>query len=314
MRRRAFLGALGVGIAGAAAPRWLAGSARPSGGEVFVERWSWAMGQPVRLQLFAGSETEGYEAAQAALSEMRRVEAVLSRFDGASDLAELNRRAGRGALAVHADLVAVLEAALRFERSTGGAFNPAVEPLMRAWGFHQPRVTEPTRAELAEARAAVHAARIEVRGRRVALRGAATQLDLGGIGVGYGLDRAASVLRSAGIRRALLDVSGDCLALGTPPGESGWPVEVADPQRGGASIAATRLRDAALATSSNLLSVVRYGRAVRGHVMDPASGWPAAACRQATVVARTGIEADALSTAMLVSPQPFPGVVRSYLV
>jgi thiamine biosynthesis lipoprotein ApbE len=46
--------------------------------------------------------------------------------------------------------------------------------------------------------------------------------------------------------------------------------------------------------------------------MDPASGWPAAACGQVTVVARTGIEADALSTAMLISPKPFPGVLRSY--
>jgi thiamine biosynthesis lipoprotein ApbE len=70
----------------------------------------------------------------------------------------------------------------------------------------------------------------------------------------------------------------------------------------------------ALATSSNLVSVVRYGRAVRGHVMDPASGWPAARCRQTTVVARTGIEADALSTATLVSPVRFPGVLRAYVV
>ena len=185
---------------------------------------------------------------------------------------------------------------------------------MRAWGFHAPRVPAPTPAELAEARAAVRAARIDLRGRRVALEGAATRLDLGGIGVGYGLDRAAAVLRRAGIRRALLDVSGDCLALGAPPGERGWLVEVADPDRSGGIIAATRLRDAALATSSNLVSVVHYGKAVRGHVMDPATGWPAARRRQATVVARTGLEADALSTATLVLPGPFPGVLRSYLV
>jgi thiamine biosynthesis lipoprotein len=178
VRRRDFLGALGVGIAGAAAARWLAGSARPRAGEVFVERWSWVMGQGPPAA-FAGSETEGYEAAQAALSEMRRVEAVLSRFDGASDLAELNRRAGRGALAVHADLVAVLEAALRFERSTGGAFNPAVEPLMRH-GVHAPRA-EPTRAELAEARAA--RARRASRCAAAASRSAAMQLTWG-IGVG----------------------------------------------------------------------------------------------------------------------------------
>jgi thiamine biosynthesis lipoprotein len=319
MRRRDFLGALGAGLAAAAVPRGLLGSARRPvpgglGGEVYVERWSWAMGQPVHLQLFAASEAAGYDAAQAALAELRRVEGLLSRFDDASDLAELNRRAGRSRLAAGPDLMAVLGAAVRFQRATGGAFNAAVEPLMRAWGFHAPRTTEPTPADLAEARAAVRAARIELADGRAALSGRQAQLDLGGIGVGYGLDRAAGVLRQAGIRRAFLDVSGDCLALEAPPGESGWRVDVADPGRPGATIASTRLRNAALATSSNLVSVVRYGKAVRGHVMDPGTGWPADRCRQVTVVARTGLEADALSTAALVSPQPLGLVLRSWVV
>jgi thiamine biosynthesis lipoprotein len=312
MRRRDFLGALGAGLAGAAAPRWLGASASAAG-DVFVERWSWAMGQPVHLQLFAVSEAAGYETAQAVLAELRRVEGALSRFDDASDLSELNRHAGRGALAAGPDLMAVLGAALRFEQATGGAFDAAVEPLMRAWGFHAPRATEPTAAELAEARAAVRAARIDLRGGRAALEGRATQLDLGGIGVGYGLDRAGVVLRARGIRRAFLDVSGDCLALDAPPGEAGWRVDVADPERPGAVIASTRLRHAALATSSNLVSVVRYGRAIRGHVMDPSTGWPAQRCRQVTVVARTGLEADALSTAALVSPTAL-GLVRRFWV
>jgi FAD:protein FMN transferase len=313
MRRRAFLGALGTGVASAALPAWVGASPRAAG-DVFVERWSWAMGQPVHVQLFAVSEAAGYEVAQAALAELRRVERALSRFDEASDLCELNRRAGRGPLTVGADLLAVLRVAARYRAATGGAFDAAVEPLMRTWGFHAARTTAPTSVELAEARAEVRAARIEVRDNRAALVGATTQLDLGGIGVGYGLDRAAAVLRAAGIGRALLDVSGDCIALGAPSGEAGWRVEVADPARPGSSIATMRLRDQALATSSNLVSVVRYGRALRGHVMDPATGWPADRCRQVTVVARTGLEADARSTAGLVSAGALEGVLRSWVV
>ena len=60
------------------------------------------------------------------------------------------------------------------------------------------------------------------------------------------------------------------------------------------------------------MSVVRYGRAVRGHVMNPETGWPADALTQVTVVARTGLEADALSTAMLVAGKPATGVLRYY--
>jgi thiamine biosynthesis lipoprotein len=109
-------------------------------------------------------------------------------------------------------------------------------------------------------------------------------------------------------------VSGDCLAIGAPPGEQGWLVEIADPRTRGRILAATRLRDAALATSSNTASMVRYGRMLRGHVMDPDTGWPTDRLIQVSVVARTGIEADALSTAMLVSGTPSNGVQRYYAI
>jgi thiamine biosynthesis lipoprotein len=306
------VGALGAVVAGTVRPGRL--RAAGGGGDVFVERWSWAMGQPVHLQLFAESEARGYEVAQAALAELRRVESVLSRFDDASDLSALNRAAGRGTREVAPDLAAVLAAGERFRADTGGAFDPAVEPLMRAWGFHAPRTSAPTAAELAEARAAVRAATVGVEGCAVTLGSASTQLDLGGIGVGYGLDRMAGVLRRAGIRRAFLDVSGDCVALGAPPGERGWLVQVADPSHPAGVLGGMRLRDAALATSANTVSVIRWGRAVRGHVMDPATGYPAAALVQATVVARTGIEADALSTAMLVSGRAPAAALRSFRV
>lgn len=320
MRRRDFVGALGVALAGAAWPRGLAGAAarvppaRRLAGDVWVERWSWAMGQPVHLQLFATSEAAGFDVAQAALAELRRVERALSRFDDASDLSELNRAAGRGPRRIGPDLAVVLEAAEGFRSSTGGAFDPAVEPLMRAWGFHAARTRPPSAAELAEATDAVHAALVSIRGRSAALGSGTTQLDLGGIGVGYGLDRMALVLRRAGIRRAFLDVSGDCLAIGAPPGETGWLVELVDPARPGGVSGRTRLRDGALATSANTVSVIRWGRAVRGHVMNPATGYPAGALVQATVLARTGLEADALSTAMLVAPARYPGVVRAWTV
>jgi thiamine biosynthesis lipoprotein len=317
MKRRDFLSTLGASVGAMIVPRpvWASseGVYRRTAVPPYrhlIERWSWAMGQPVHLQLFAESEGQGYDAAAAALAELRRVESRLTLFDDASDLAELNRHAGGGKLRVGADLAFVLSAGLGLEQATAGAFNPAVEPLMRAWGFHARRTSEPSRAEIREARDAVRTARVAVSGDRVTVPHAATRLDLGGIGVGYGLDRSASVLRRLGIRSAFLDVSGDCIAIGTPPGqETGWLVEIAGAGIGTGIMASTRLRDAALATSANTMSVVRYGRAVRGHVMNPETGWPADALVQVSVVARTGMEADALSTAMLVSGKPAEGVL-----
>src|SRR5207247_449600 len=175
----------------------------------------------------------------------------------ASDLCELNRRAGRKRMRVDRDLRAVLAQAAALKRATGGTFNVAVEPLMLVWGFHRHRASAPTAAELVEAREAVLAAVVELDGDVARLPSAHTQLDFGAIGVGYGIDRALQLLRARGLRRAFIDVSGDMAAIGAPPGEPGWRVDIADPDRPGAgrAVATTRLRDAARAAAATTASI-----------------------------------------------------------
>jgi len=308
VKRREFVRTCAVGCGAALLPRVPLGRCD----DQLVERWSWAMGQPVHVMVFATSQQQGLDACAAALAELRRVETRLTLFDDTSDVCELNRHAGKRAMHLDRDLERVLELADGFRQETNGGFNIAVEPLMRTWGFRTARSTEPTLTEIEAAREAVAAAVVTLEGNLARLPSAHTQIDLGGIGVGYGIDRALSVLRARRIRRAFLDVSGDCAALGTPPGEPGWRVDIADASVAGAIIATTHLRDAALATSANTTSVVRFGRAVRGHVMSPATGWPAHARRQATVVSRTAVAADALSTAMLVNGRHPRGALQVY--
>lgn len=304
MKRRNFVATMGAGLAGAFLPPrpLLPGLTR----ERFVERWSWAMGQAVHLMVFADSEDQGLEACALALAELRRVEARLSLFDDASDVCELNRVAGKGSMRAGADLHAVVTAAERFRAQTAGLFNVAVEPLMRMWGFHplQAHVEYPGRVVYEEALEAVATATVRVDGDRIALPSRHTQLDFGGIAVGYGIDRAIGVLRSHGIRRAFVDVSGDCYGLGAPPGDpGGWVVQIAGTER------ELRLRDAALATSSNSKSTVRMGYFDRiGHVMDPVSGHPADVRQKVTIVAATALAADALSTGALVRERAPSGV------
>jgi len=271
------------------------------------------MGQAVRLRLFCVSADAGLEAAQAAFAELRRAEALLSRFDDGSALSELNRRAGGAPWHAPDELLAVLSMAAHLRASTGGAFDVAVEPLMRVWGFHGARVAAPLPHEVAEAESAVRAAVVRIGDRSVHLPARHTQLDLGGIGVGYGLDRAAAVLRARGIEAALLEVSGDVIALGAPPGSPGWPVDIVGPGSSG-PLQTAMLRNRALATSASRGAVIRLGTVERGHLMDPRDAWSQPAIRQATVVASSGVLADALSTAAAVSGRVTAGAEGAWVV
>ncbi len=315
MDRRRFLLTAGLAAGGGALLPGLLGASGPRRLAAYPAPWGWAVGQPVSLKLYAGSEQEGLDAAQAAFAELRRVEAHLTRFDAASDLSALNAVAGRSPLRVGDDLRTVLRFADGIRRATGGAFDPAVEPVMRAWGFHAARNGAPDREELEAARDAVREARLRWDGDRVSLDGRGAALDLGGIGVGYGLDRAGAVLRARGIAAALLDVSGDILAIGAPPGRSGWQVGIAVPSAATPpAIRTLRLADAALATSANTMSLVRWNGRAFGHVTDPHTARPSHHVRQATVIAPSGMHADAWSTACLVAPVVLPAGCDAVIV
>jgi FAD:protein FMN transferase len=300
MKRRDFVATLGTGLAGAflmptASLPPLPRLAR----ERFVERWSWVMGQAVHLMVYSESEDQGLEACASVLEELRRLEGVLSVFDDASELSELNRTAGKGRRhRLSDDLWRAVHQAEVFRSFTSGAFNAAIEPLMRAWGFHRTRRTMPSAAELAEAREAVASATVNVWS-DVVLPNSHTRLDLGGMAVGYAIDRVRGKIEGTGVRRAFIDVSGDCYGMGAPPGEDGWRVQVA-----GTSVV-VRLRDNALATSSNRKSVIELENRLLGHVMDPARGHPVESKRQVTQVAPFAVLADYLSTASLVSGRAY---------
>jgi thiamine biosynthesis lipoprotein len=119
-------------------------------------------------------------------------------------------------------------------------------------------------------------------------------VDLGGIGKGYALDRAAAVLRRGGIERALLDFGGETLSLG------GWDVMVAHPERRLTPCARLAARDVAVSTSGQSETGIEAGGRRHGHVLDPATGAPIPTRASVTVVAASATEADALSTALLV--------------
>src|ERR1700752_718038 len=308
MKRRKFVAALGVGLAGAFVPPLARLPLPRLKRERVVERWAWVMGQAVHVMVYAESEDQGLEACSQALAELRRLESILSLFDDASELCELNRRAGRQPLKASTALGQAVCQADHIRNFTAGAFNPGVGPLSGVGGFPGPRRALPSPTEIAAAREAVATATVRCDS-HLALPNAHTKLDLGGFAVGYAIDEATSVLIGSGIRRALIDVSGDCFGLGAPPDEpQGGPDEIAG------STVVVRLRDNALATSSNKKSVVELEQRMLGHVMDPDKGWPVDTGRQVTQVAPCAVLADALSTAALVSGRVYEPLWPTYFL
>lgn len=255
-----------------------------------------AMGSWVQITLPAGQAA----AAAVALEELARTEERLSAFRPESELGQLNRAARHeGSFAVSPALGALIAECAGYHRLTDGAFDPTVGPLVEAWGFRgQPG--RPPRWLLRSAFERVGLQRLHLDGGRLGFARDGMSLDLGGIAVGHGVDRAVGVLRRAGVRHGLINAAGDLRAVGPRPDGSPWIIGVPHPVRPRERIAALELRGGAVTTSGTYLKFVatRGGRV--SHIFDPRSGDSPREVVSATVRARSATAADALATAAVV--------------
>jgi len=254
-----------------------------------------AQAMATRFELVLHGEDEALlrAAGEEALLEIEDCEQRLSLFRRDSVLSHVNRNAARDWVAVDADCFALLATCVELSRASGGAFDPSVGSLMRELGFRDG-------ASPAAGAAAVGLHALELDPDRLAVRltDPGVQLDLGAVAKGHALDLAADLLRDAGIETALLHGgTSSVVAIGAPPGTDGWHVAIGDAQ--GAPVAV--LHDAALGVSSGKGRVVEHDGREIGHVVDPRTGEPCPTDVTAAVIASTGTEADAWSTAALVS-------------
>ena len=129
---------------------------------------------------------------------------------------------------VEPSLYEVIQESIAFSRSSGGKFDVTIAPLLRAWKEAHAEGRQPSATEIARASRCVGYEKIEVQAPdRIRFRSDCVELDLGGIGKGYAVDRAMAVLKAAGILRAMVNAGGSSIvAIGAPPGLEGWPVRL----------------------------------------------------------------------------------------
>ena len=288
----------GILCACLAAALILASSCAPK--EPFVEE-TFVMGTAAWITIHGLSAREAAEAAEEAFRELHRIEAVMSTWKKESEISRLNRESDGTPFKISRELFHLLERALFYSHLTAGAFDVTARPLVQLWGFQGGTAHLPDSHEIEQTMQRVGFGKIMLDGESTSIiMPPGMELDLAGIAKGYGVDRAAAVLKGRGIESALVNLGGNIYALGSPPGEKGWAVGIRDPRGGRDIVGSLVLSNEAAATSGNYENFVEVEGAVFGHIIDPRAGRPVSNVLSVTVVAPTALEADALSTGFFV--------------
>lgn len=276
-------------------------SAKKNNRPNYFEHTILAMGTTARIGVYAYSESEANSAITKAFTHIKRLEQSMSVFNSTSEISKINSAQG-DEVGVSDDMMNVLLYAKESSTGTSGAFDITVEPLMQLWGFREKRLSAPSQKQLNDILPHIGSELVELDEikKTVRLLSPKTKLDLGGIAVGYALDVISDSLNNDGITSAFIDIGGDVFALGAPPDERGWVVEIPDPRNTARIIHTETLCNQALATSGNYLSFVVYEAKRYGHILSPSNGLSADRILSSTVIASRGIDVDALSTASFV--------------
>ena len=243
------------------------------------------------------------EAAEAAFEEIDRLDHQMSNYSETSELTYINRNAAREDVTVEKELFDFLKLSIDCSRTTGGAFDITVGPLMKAWGFFDSKGRVPDAAELKSVMARVGFKHVLLNERTHTIRfdREGVELDLGGIAKGYAVDRAAQILRASGVTSAFITSgSSSICAIGAPPGQKAWRVEVDDPLDRSHKVETIDLKDRSISTSGCHEKTFESGGRTYCHIMDPRTGRPIEGLISATIITQSGVEAEVLSKALMV--------------
>jgi thiamine biosynthesis lipoprotein len=274
------------------------------------------MGTLVRVTLFAASEQAATDAFRAAFDRIRALDRTLSDYQSDSELNRLTTAAVGRSVPVSEDLFTVLAASQALAEATGGAFDVTQGPVIRLWREARRTRQLPGVAALEQAamRSGFRKLHLDANGRRVTLDVAGMALDVGAIGKGYAASEATEVLTGLGVRSALVAISGDLAFSAAPPGRRGWRIGVHALDASVTDIPATlELTHAAVSTSGSSEQYADIGGRRYSHVIDPTSGMGLTEDITVTVIARHGIDADGLDTAIsLVGPERGLGLLDAH--
>jgi thiamine biosynthesis lipoprotein len=253
----------------------------------------------------AGEYANGTQLAIDALEIASDLEQRLSAFVDSSDVCRINRQASQSPVFVEEETFQLLALARELYDMTAGSFDITASPLWRLWGFHRRAGRRPAATEIQESLHSVGMNHVELDPERYSVRfqRPGMEINLGGIGKGYAVDRISERLTQEGLKNFVVQAGNSSIrAVGSRAGQAtdGWRVNLPHPWKRDENLTCIGLCNRSLGTSGSTHQSFHHRGIRYGHILDPRTGMPAEGLISVTAICATAAQADALATAFYV--------------
>lgn len=259
------------------------------------------MGTELEMTVNVADITTVEPALAAVVTEMRRIEEMMSEWKDDSPVSLINRNAGKKPVEVPDELFKVISAAQQVSELTDGAFDISWAAMRGLWNFAPGHERVPTEDEIKDALRLIDYRNIELdpKKKTVFLKKAGMSIGLGGIAKGYAVDKAMEALYRMGIKNAIVKAGGDMRVQGASD-DGPWQIGIQDPRHKERFIAKLSLTNISLSTSGDYERYFIKDGLLYHHIIDVKTGYPARGCRSVTLIAPDTMTSDALSTSVFI--------------
>jgi thiamine biosynthesis lipoprotein len=265
-------------------------------------RTDYVLGAFCSVKLFDQSKDSVYNDI---FARAREIDNLMSVNIPSSDISRVNAAAGTAPVIVNKDTFKVIKRAVYFAEISGGAFDPSVGPLVSLWGIGGDDARVPSREEIDNTLSLINWRHIELNEEThsVFLKYKGMRLDLGAIAKGYAAEEAAAIIKNAGIKRAIIDFSGNIVTFGEKRAGSPWKVGIQNPnEKRGLFFGIINLKTAekqTLVTSGVYERFIEKDGERYHHIFSVLTGYPVKnGLLSVTVIGSDSTDADALSTSL----------------
>lgn len=234
-------------------------------------------------------------------TELSRINSLMSTYDPNSQLSQFNQLDANHAVAMHADVLTVIDTAISISELTGGAYDITLAPVIRLWGFgaNANQAERPTLAQVSGLLSRSGYSKIERVNNSVRKQYVDMEVDLSSIAKGYAVDKLGELVAATGAKHFTVEIGGELLTRGNNVNGQQWRIGIEQPDT--TTEFGIAVNDAHIASSGSYRNYREVDGKRFSHLIDGRTGYPITHTTAAvTVLHNNTMLADAWATALMV--------------
>lgn len=253
-----------------------------------------AMASACEVVINTSNPDEAYRCAELAINEVRRIEKKYTRYQVSSIVSRINAAAGKDWVSCDDETESLFNYADTLFNISDGLFDITSGILRQAWNFNTPTI--PSQEKLSVLLNLIGWQQIERKDQQIKLPKVGMEIDFGGFGKEYAVDRAATILANNGIKHGYVNLGGDLRVIGAKQTGEPWVMGILNPREKGEVIASIPVTVGALATSGDYEKFFDLDGKRYCHIISPRTGQPVRYWQSVSVLAPLSINAGTYTT------------------